>query len=63
MRGIFRVATDADDYKLLASKARERKTIEMAYKANLRELKMQGKGNLAVDREMKRVEEEWRKWE
>jgi hypothetical protein len=63
MRGIFRVATDADDYKLLASKARERKTIETAYKANLRELKMQGKGNPAVDREIKRVEDEWRKWE
>ena len=63
MRGIFRLAVDADDYKLLASKARERKTVEAAYKANLAELKRQSKANPMVAQESKRVTEEWRKWE
>ena len=57
MRGIFRTAVDGDDYKLLASKARERKAVELAYKATLN-------GNRRVDPvEVKRIEEEWRKWE
>ena len=56
-RGIFRTAVDGDDYKLLASKARERKAVELAYKATLN-------GNRRVDPvEVKRIEEEWRKWE
>jgi hypothetical protein len=63
MRGIFRTAVDGDDYKLLASKARERKAVEMAYKANLK-----AGGNPRASSEfgtmdVKRVEEEWRKWE
>lgn len=63
MRGIFRVAVDSDDYKLLASKARERKTVEMAHKANIAELKRQSKANPLAVQEIKRVTEEWRKWE
>ncbi|KAH9208637.1 hypothetical protein DL95DRAFT_527293 [Leptodontidium sp. 2 PMI_412] len=62
MRGIFRLAVDSGDYKMLASKARERKCIELAYKANLNELRRQ-KGNGIVEREARRLEEEWRKWE
>tara|TARA_R110002060_G_scaffold33514_1_gene44265 strand:+ start:1127 stop:2068 length:942 start_codon:yes stop_codon:yes gene_type:complete len=62
MRGIFRLAVDSGDYKMLASKARERKSIESAYKANLGELRRQ-KGGGIVEREVGRLEEEWRKWE
>jgi hypothetical protein len=66
MRGIFRTAVDVDDYKLLASKARERKTVETAYKSNLESLKRQasqGKINPQfVAMETRRVEEEWAKW-
>ena len=62
MRGIFRLAVDSGDYKMLASKARERKSIESAYKANLGELRRQ-KGGGVVEREVGRLEEEWRKWE
>jgi len=61
MRGIFRTAVDGDDYKLLANKARERKAVEMAYKAGLKGI---AKGNPQFGgMEGKRVEEEWRKWE
>ncbi|KAK0101206.1 hypothetical protein ONS95_012813 [Cadophora gregata] len=72
MRGIFRLAVDSGDYKMLASKARERKKIESAYKANLGELRRQkgfgsSGGNASVtgvvEREVGRLEEEWRKWE
>lgn len=63
MRGIFRSAVDSDDYKLLAAKARERKAVETAYKANIAELRKKGKGIPAVEKEIKRVEEEWRRWE
>jgi hypothetical protein len=63
MRGIFRLAVDSDDYKLLAAKARERKTIETAYRTNIAELKKKGKGIPAVEKEIKRVEEEWKRWE
>ncbi|KAF4629563.1 hypothetical protein G7Y89_g8575 [Cudoniella acicularis] len=63
-RGIFRTAVDANDYKLLASKARERKTIELAYKANVSELKRNAKLNpVAVENELKRVQDEWKRWE
>lgn len=62
MRGIFRLAVDSDDYKLLAAKARERKTLELAYKANLAELR-KSKGGPIIENEMKRIGEEWRKWE
>jgi hypothetical protein len=66
MRGIFRTAVDVDDYKLLASKARERKKAETAYKSNLETLKRQasqGKINPQLAAvETRRVEEEWAKW-
>jgi hypothetical protein len=65
MRGIFRTAVDVDDYKLLASKARERKTVETAYKSNLESLKRQasmGKVNPKfVAMETRRVQDEWAK--
>jgi hypothetical protein len=65
MRGIFRTAVDSDDYRLLASKARERKTVEQAYKSNLEGLRRQGKtmNPNVVGMEIKRVEDEWRRWE
>ncbi|KAL2067635.1 hypothetical protein VTL71DRAFT_15731 [Oculimacula yallundae] len=66
MRGIFRLAVDSGDYKMLASKARERKSIESAYKANLNELRWQkgiGNGNGISEREVIRLEDEWKKWE
>lgn len=63
MRGIFRLAVDSDDYKLLAAKARERKRVELAYKANLAELRKNAKGVPVVEKEIARIAEEWRKWE
>lgn len=66
MRGIFRTAVDVDDYKLLASKARERKVVETAYKTNMEGLKRQANmGKVSakfVAMESRRVEEEWTKW-
>jgi hypothetical protein len=67
MRGIFRTAVDGNDYKLLAAKARERKAVEVAYKANLEDLKRQaGLGMVSPQVaavEIRRLEEEWMKWE
>jgi hypothetical protein len=63
MRGIFRTAVDADDYKLLASKARERRMVEAAYKANLGELRKRERAGVDVSGEIRRVEEEWGRWE
>jgi len=63
MRGIFRTAVDAGDYKLLASKARERKTVEAAYKANMAELRRRERAGESVGREIRRVEDEWSRWE
>ncbi|KAE9374000.1 hypothetical protein N431DRAFT_371352 [Stipitochalara longipes BDJ] len=62
MRGIFRLAVDTDDYKLLAAHARERKTLELAYKANVAELR-KSKGGPIIEAEMRRIAEEWKKWE
>ncbi|CZT10188.1 related to ser/arg-related nuclear matrix protein [Rhynchosporium agropyri] len=68
MRGIFRLAVDSGDYKMLATKARERKAVEGKFKGNLAELRRQksagmGNGSGVVEREVARLEEEWRKWE
>ncbi len=63
MRGIFRLASDSGDYKMLASKARERKDIEMDYKERMAGLQRLGKGDPAVEREMKRLEDDWKRWE
>ncbi|CZR60311.1 related to ser/arg-related nuclear matrix protein [Phialocephala subalpina] len=62
MRGIFRLASDSGDYKMLASKARERKTIELVHKKDMAELRRR-KGDPGVEREMIRLEEDWRRWE
>lgn len=66
MRGIFRTAVDGNDYKLLAQKARERKAVEMKYKKdidNLRRLAAKGGNSQGIIAEIRRLEEEWRKWE
>lgn len=63
MRGVFRLAVDSGDYKLLATKARERKIAEESFKRDVAELRRQGLGNPAMDREFKRREEEWSRWE
>ncbi|TVY12975.1 hypothetical protein LARI1_G008454 [Lachnellula arida] len=63
MRGLFRTAVDADDYKLLASKARERRTVEGAWKANSSELRRKERAGLDVRGEIRRVHDEWERWE
>lgn len=64
MRDVFSKAVDGNDYKLLASKARERKTVELAYRSNLEGLKRQMKANPQVaGKEIERITAEWRKWE
>lgn len=67
MRGIFRTAVDAEDFKLLASKARERKLLEAARKSNIAELrrreKMGGSAAEVARKEIRKVEDEWARWE
>jgi hypothetical protein len=64
MRAVFSKAVNGDDYKLLASTARERKKIELAYRANLDAIKRQLKANpQAIEREIERITAEWKKWE
>ena len=64
MRDIFSTAIDGNDYKLLASTARERKTVEAAHKANVEKMKRQMKTNpQAAGREIERLTAEWKKWE
>jgi len=63
MRGIFRLASDSGDYKMLASKARDRKAIELTYKMNMAELRRRGQGDPAAEREMNKLEDDWRRWE
>jgi hypothetical protein len=71
MRGLFRLAVDSGDYKLLAAKARERRVAEEKFKREVGELKRQligsGQGGMGVERdierEIERKEEEWRRWE
>lgn len=64
MRALFSKAVNGDDYKLLASKARERKTVELAYRANLDAMKRQLKVNpQAAGKEIERLTAEWKKWE
>ncbi|KAH8594612.1 hypothetical protein B0O99DRAFT_170934 [Bisporella sp. PMI_857] len=64
MRGIFRTAVDGNDYMLLASKARERRSVEMQVKKDLDGLRrMVKQGNPEALSEISRVEEEWKKWE
>lgn len=62
-RGIFRIAVDSDDYKMLAAKARERKVRENAFKKELVELRRQSKGNPGAAKEIERLREEWGNWE
>ena len=64
MREVFRKAIDGNDYKLLVSKVRERKTVELAYRANLESMKKQLKVNpQAAGKEIERIIAQWKKWE
>lgn len=63
MRGIFRVAVDGEDYRYLASKARERRKAEEEFKRAVAELRRQPSRNPGIEREIKRREEEWSVWE
>lgn len=59
MRGIFREAVDDNDYKFLASKARERRLKELQFKKDMAEQKRIKGG----EKEFKRIESDWAKWE
>jgi hypothetical protein len=63
MRGIFRTAVDGDDYKLLASKARERRTVEARWKSDSAEIKRllaSNPGNRRLEGELAVVTDEWK---
>jgi hypothetical protein len=60
MREIFETAVDENDYKMLASKARERKAAETAWKKSVEDLKRGGKTTKA---DVAKAEREWRKVE
>jgi len=59
MRGIFEKAVDGNDYKFLAAKARERRAKEGQRKKDVAEWK----GVKGGEKEIKRIEGEWAKWE
>jgi hypothetical protein len=59
MRAVFKLAADAVDYKLLACKARERKTFE----ANIAKLRRESNtDSFVLQNELKKLKEEWSKW-
>jgi hypothetical protein len=59
MRSIFQKAVDGNDYKLLASKARERRAKELQCKKEIAEWR----GVKGGDKEVRKIEAEWVKWE
>lgn len=67
MRTIFQKACNSDDYMLLATKARERRNAELAWKVNVAATKRQSResmiANPLIEREIQRLNDEWRKWE
>ncbi|TGO39598.1 hypothetical protein BHYA_0051g00390 [Botrytis hyacinthi] len=67
MRVIFQKACNSDDYMLLATKARERRNAELAWKVNVAATKRQSResmvANPGIGREIQRLNDEWRKWE
>ncbi|KAG4034199.1 hypothetical protein MFRU_003g01720 [Monilinia fructicola] len=67
MKAVFQKACNSDDYMLLATKARERKNAELAWKVNVAATKRQSResmvSNPLIGREIQRLNDEWRKWE
>lgn len=67
MRTIFRNACDFDDYMLLATKARERRSAELAWKVNVAATKRQNRESMVpnpmLGREIQRLNDEWTRWE
>lgn len=59
MREIFEKAVDGNDYKLLAAKARERRAKEVQCKKEIAEWK----GVKGGEKEVRKIEAEWTKWE
>jgi hypothetical protein len=64
MRAIFQKAIDGSDYKFLATKARERRGLELQLKEAEEWKRLSGKGaGGAGEKELKRLEGEWAKWQ
>ncbi|ESZ90010.1 hypothetical protein SBOR_9603 [Sclerotinia borealis F-4128] len=67
MRAVFQKACNSNDYMLLATKARERKNAELAWKVNVAATKRQSRENMVsnpgIGREIQRLNDEWRNWE
>jgi hypothetical protein len=64
MRAIFDRAVDGNDYKLLATKARDRKIREGEQKTRIAEQKKLARTNpKAAASEIDKLEKEWRRWE
>lgn len=64
MRDIFETAVDDNDYKFLATKARDRKSKEGDYKTRIAEQKRAARTNpKATNTEIEKLEKEWRRWE
>ncbi len=59
MRGIFEKAVNGSDYKLLAARARERGAKELQCKKEIAEWK----GVKGGEKEIRKIEGEWAKWE
>lgn len=60
MRAIFDKAVNNDDYKFLATKARDRSEMELDLKSEMAGLKREGK---ASGKRMMELEAEWARWE
>ncbi|KAI9646573.1 hypothetical protein NHQ30_004568 [Ciborinia camelliae] len=67
MRAVFQKACNSDDYMLLATKSRERKNAELAWKVNVAATKRQSRESMVpnplIGRDIQRLDDEWRKWE
>ncbi|KAI1004212.1 hypothetical protein K3495_g3999 [Podosphaera aphanis] len=62
MTQVFELAAAADDFNALASKARERRTMELRIKAHSADLKRR-RDEWGVEEQITRVQKEWRAWE
>lgn len=63
MRQVFKNAVDGDDYKLLASKVRERRALENKYKdetADLKKLLASNTGSRRLEAQLERIVDDWK---
>jgi len=63
MREVFSKAVNNNDYRFLATKARDRKETELDLKADIADQRRLSSSSKAAAIELARLENEWKKWE